>query len=286
MATYIQLFIYFLYCVLYTSTSQLKAQGKSIYKSTSVENSIQRFMDRNPNIDSLWLQFSSNTPSNLEIFNKKDVKNSETRSYGISTFYDLNFEGDQLLLKEDYPLVSDFIKSPDISSNIRKPVDRTNFRLVISRNKTVLKDTTGPTSLYAFIPLHRKNELIKFLNFKYKSDNKPSIADSILLVQAVVNKKGEIEAVEILYGKKNNLFSYFFKNLDTYIKTAFNSSKEYSSETFIRPYMHGGRPWDTLIDIYIHLNPDATFTMTSRGRQRKLRIKDFKDNPSSPLVIL
>lgn len=55
-------------------------------------------------------------------------------------------------------------------------------------------------------------------------------------------------------------------------------------ESLIRPFLSGGRPFRSLIDIYVRLNKDNTFTVSASGELRKLKINDFKDDPANPII--
>jgi len=53
--------------------------------------------------------------------------------------------------------------------------------------------------------------------------------------QAVSNRSIELEQIEILYRRKEDLFNYFFENLNRYIKTVFRITKGHFTELVIYP---------------------------------------------------
>jgi len=259
-----------------------QAQEHVHYNNIWVKKEINDILTSRPTIDSIHLQFFQNKPSKLEIFEISRIamkQNHRKESY----FYDLSFEGDKLLLSDDFPSIKKLVDE-DVASAIKKPDSMSNFLLVIGKNYAELRDSVPIYGLYPIMTQQRRKDLQDFLNSKYNESPSSFGKDSILLFQGEVDRGGNLGQIELLSGKKGAFYTFFLDNYAYYVENVFGKTRQLSRESLIKPALLNGRPFRALIDIYVRLNPDNTISISSNGIERRLRIKNYKENKDEPLL--
>lgn len=276
----------FLFLLLLTFCSFIENSfAQSAFKATLDEKKVATIFNNYKNIDSLSIAFFRNQPIRLYISEPKN-KLSKHNGNNELTMYYLNFEGDQFWLKRKYSLLYDFVFQQELISKIVYSDYEREFGLVLTHNGSKIID--GPNYSSASYPgarlnSTRKEDFIRLLNQNFTTKKVPA-ADSILIIQFATTRDGTLTQHEILYGHKaSSLYENFLK---TYAE--FNSTlpKERYPATkgLVLPKMQNGERVG-LIDIFIRLNPDRTFTVSAQGNDRDLKIKEFKNDPDNPLFL-
>lgn len=269
-------------------TSILNSHAQSVFNNNAQNKKIAEIFDRYQNLDSIYIEYINNTPTFLFLY--EPLKEKPTNPYikNKLTTYKVDFEGDQLWLKQDYNLLYQFIFQDQLLSEIQKPKERKKFNLVITPKKSVVQDIfqSGPGASAILTP-PKKQDFIKLLNMNYK-DCVDVVTDSVLIIQAVISRDGALLDNAILYGKSEPLYHYFMKTYQN-----FEASKPVQKQDR-KNYQNRNEKWlfkprisntqrSSLIDIYLRLNPDKTFTLTADGNYRTLKIKDYQQTPGDPI---
>jgi len=258
------------------------AQEHVHYNNIRVKKEINNILTSRPDIDSIHLQFFQNKPSRLKVYEQPSVvKNKVNRNKNY--FYDLSFEGDQLLLAKDFPSIKKLLDE-DVAKAIKKPDSMSNFRLVVGRNYAKLRDSVPIYQIYPRIPERERKDLQDFLTSKYSESPGSFGKDSVLLLQGEVDRGGKLGQVELLSGNKGALYTFFLDNYAYYVENVFGKTTRSSHKSLILPAILSGKSYRALIDIYVRLNPNNTISIPSNGVQRILRIKNYKDNEAEPLI--
>ncbi|MGJ1322436.1 hypothetical protein ACR780_07095 [Sphingobacterium faecium] len=270
--------------VLLSATNNVLGQQKVSYKN-QIKRSVDVIFATYEKIDSISIQFQDNEPKDLYIYVQRDSANIPNQTYRHIYYSALDFQGDVCFIKKNYPLIYDLIFNKKLKASIKKPKDEKVFRIVIDRKNAYFRNNIHATSLNTSI---NKEILEKFLLFLNDNNKDLVIApeDSILIFQAVVNRNGIIAENEALHGNKDQLYTYFFKNYEYFNKNILNSDKINIYSGLIIPYTKGGRPFQSIIDVYIRANADKTFTISANGRERKLKIKKYVKEDQDLLMIL
>ncbi|NJI72252.1 hypothetical protein HCX49_03450 [Sphingobacterium kitahiroshimense] len=268
-------------------TSILKNYGQSVFKNNSQNEKIAEIFNTYQNIDSIYLQYEDKAPSTLFIYEPLKEKHSNPYITKDITTYKVDFEADQLWLNQDYKLIYQFIFQDELESEILKTTDKKDYTLTITSKKSAIRDFLQSGGVGAVINPHKKLDFINLLNTNYR-DCTDVIKDSVLIIQAVILRNGEIGDNEIIYGKSRFLYNYFMK---TYY--SFEASQPIQKKDS-RDFQNRNEKWlfkprisntqrTSLIDIYLRLNPDKTFTLSAQGNYRRLKIKDYHKNPNDPI---
>ncbi|PUV25099.1 hypothetical protein [Sphingobacterium athyrii] len=259
--------------------------AQSAFKDSSDEKKVQAIFNTYKNIDSLNVVFFNNIPSLLYVDEPLEAELADTGNKKKLTIYYLNFEGDQFWLRKKYNLLNEFVSQKDFIFKVEHPGQGKEFRILLTRkgSKVVDRAYSSASGPGAVLNSKRKQDFIRLLNQNYTTKKVPA-ADSILIIQFATTRDGTLGQYEILYGHKG---SSLYKNfLKTYAE--FNSTlpKERYPATkgLVLPKMQNGERVG-LIDFFIRLNPDRTFTVSAQGNDRDLKIKDFKNDPDNPLFL-
>lgn len=276
----------FLFYVIF-GTFILKSYGQSVFKNNAQNEKIAKIFNTYKNIDSIYIQYQDKSPSTLFIYEPLNEKHSNTHVTKDITTYKVDFEGDQLWLEQDYNLIYKFIFQDELESEIQQTTDKEDYTLTITSKKSAIRDFLQSGGVGAVINPPKKQDFIKLLNSNYK-DCTEVITDSVLIIQAVIDRIGGIQNNEILYGKSKFLYNYFMKTYHL-----FEASQPVKKEER-RDFPNRNEKWlfkprisntqrTSLIDIYLRLNPDRTFTLSAQGNYRSLKIKDYHINPNDPI---
>ncbi|MEZ0454789.1 hypothetical protein ABTW24_24585 [Sphingobacterium thalpophilum] len=259
--------------------------AQSAFKDSSDEKKLQAIFNTYKNIDSLNMVFFNNIPSLLYVDEPLEAELAYTGNKKKLTIYYLNFEGDQFWLRNKYNLLYDFVSQKDFISKVEHPGQGKEFRILLTRkgSKVVDRAYSSASGPGAFLNPQRKLDFIDLLNKNYLSKNE-AVTDSILIIQFATTRDGTLAQHEILYGHKESpLYKNFFK---TYAEFNSRLPKERYPATkgLVLPKMQNGERIG-LIEFFIRLNPDRTFTVSAQGNDRELKIKDFKNDPENPLFL-
>lgn len=276
----------FLFYIIF-ATSILKNYGQSVFKNNAQNEKIAEIFNTYQNIDSIYLQYEDKAPSTLFIYEPLKEKHSNPYITKDITTYKVDFEGDQLWLDQDYKLIHQFIFQDELESEIQKTTDKEDYTLTITSKKSAFNDFLQSGGVGAVINPQKKQDFIKLLNTNYR-DCTDVIKDSVLIVQAFILRNGEIGDNEIIYGKSEFLYNYFMKTYHSF------EASQPLQKNDRRDFQNRNEKWlfkprisntqrTSLIDIYLRLNPDKTFTFSAQGNYRRLKIKDYHKNPNDPI---
>ena len=278
----LKLFSKFVVLILLSCYFQL-AKAQVYFNSIPIKKKVNDILIASPSIDSIHIQFFQNTPSKLEIFNGSNAVKKYKNGKDIY-FYDLFFDGDKLLLSDDFPTIKKLLNE-NLATAIQKPETVKNFKLVIGKNHTQLRDSVPIYGLYPTMTPQRKKDFQNFLNSQYKEMPKEVFRnDSVLLFQAVVDKGGNLIQIELLKGRKGDFYSFILDKYSYYVKNILKKTNTSTGKSLLLPAMLNGRPIRSLIDIYVRLNPNNTISISSNGIQRRLRIKNYQEKEGEPLI--
>ncbi|MCS3557609.1 MULTISPECIES: hypothetical protein [unclassified Sphingobacterium] len=274
----------FLFFIIF-GTSILNSHAQSVFKNNK---KISEIYDTYQNIDSIYIEYINNTPTFLFLYEPLEGKSSNPDLKRKSTIYSLDFEGDKLCLELQYNLLYRFIFQDQLGSEIQKSNEKKNLNLVITSKKSVVQDIfpSGPGASAILNP-ENKQDFITLLNTNYK-DCTDVITDSVLIIQAVINRIGGIQNSEIIYGKSEPLYQYLMKTYHYF------EASQPVQEKIRKNFPNRNVKWlfkprvsntqrTSLIDIYLRLNPDKTFTFSAEGSYRRLKIKDYQEDPNDPI---
>jgi len=277
----------FLFFIIF-GTSILNSHAQSVFKNDTQNKKISEIFDTYQNIDSIYIEYINNIPTFLFLYEPLEGKSSNPDLKRKSTIYSLDFEGDKLCLEKQNDLLYQFIFQDQLGSEIQKSSEKKNFNLVITSKKSVVQDIfqSGPGASAILNP-EKKQDFITLLNTNYK-DCTDFITDSVLIIQAVINRIGGIQNSEIIYGKSESLYQYFMKTYQYF------EASQPVQEKIRKNFPNRNVKWlfkprisntqrTSLIDIYLRLNPDKTFTLSAEGNYRRLKIKDYQEDPNDPI---
>ncbi|QRY57232.1 hypothetical protein [Sphingobacterium siyangense] len=277
------LFIFFVIFISFI----LKNYAQSVFKNKTQNEKINEIFNTYQNIDSIYIQYKDKAPSVLFVYEPLKEKHSNPYITKDITTYKVDFEGDKLWLQRDYNLLYQFIFQDELESEIEKTTDKKDYTLMITSKKSAISSFLQSGGVGAVINPKKKQDFIKLLNTNYIGCA-DVITDSILIIQAVILRNGEIGENEIIYGKSKFLYNYFMK---TYLNFVANQPAKKEDH---RNFQNKNDKWlfkprisntqrTSLIDIYLRLNPDKTFTVSTQGNYRLLKIKDYHINPNDPI---
>uniref|UniRef100_UPI00257C2103 hypothetical protein n=1 Tax=Sphingobacterium TaxID=28453 RepID=UPI00257C2103 len=232
-----------------------------------------------PDVYGLQINFRNDTAESIYIIGKN--KDNILKGSKYETYYSLKYSGDLFFLKKRFPLIDKFVRSDKLVDNIKVHKKERNFALAVEAQSISIKPLSDGSVFCAF----RYSSQLKFqkkLNANYKETIIPS-GDSILIIQAIVNKDGALGKKMLLHGNEDDkLYSYICDNYQDYNQ---ENEANLNMKGLFLPYRSGGTPFTSIIEIFVRLNPDKTFSVSGSGRERKLRIKDYKEDPNDPLLI-
>jgi len=264
-------------------SNSLMAQGK-INHGTHLKKSIEALFATYNKLDSISIQFENNKAQHLYLYIKPTSENVPKYNNNHISYFSLEFEGDLYLLKKQYPMIVEFLNNKKLLLKNGLQDKSVPVRLTIGRNNSFLGKPIYASSVFARVNKNRMIEFMKLLHDNYNDSITPP-KDSILIFQAVVDKAGNLCQTEVLQGNKNNFYDYLVNNYKNYIKNVLPKTSSYIGENLISPYLTAGRPLNSIIDIYVRLNSDKTFTVTGNGRERKLKLKNFTEDPNFPIAL-
>lgn len=265
-------------------------QEKFTFSNSQIRKELKSIFAHDKRLDSFHLIIRDNNLSGLKVFGNTDLTTEYHNEIELTSpviyrqfsFYDLSFEGDLFFLKKDFPDIYQFVGNAKLKEQIKTVKENKFFVISVTPRKNYLIEF-GQDFMYAALNLRLFEDFIKELNLQYSS-SKPIVKDSILIIQAVVNKSGRISDPAILYGSNSEIYRHFFKTYEDYNDKFFPYNKR-PYDSLIRPFLKDGTPMRSLIDIYLKLNSDDTFTVSGSGKLRKLKIPNFKNDPNNPVWI-
>jgi len=274
-----------IYCIRFTSCFlficffiSALAQVKTTLKNRYLKDSLTKIFESYNNINGLQIVFRNDTAESIYIEGK--TENHVLKGSKYRTYYSLKYGGDLFFLKERFPLIEKFVQNKDLRNSIKK--NEKNFVLTIEPQSMSIKPYSDEGSIFCDF---RYSSLLKFvqrLNSHYNDTIVPA-GDSILIIQAIVNRDGSLGEKMLLHGsQKDKLYTYLFDHYEDYIRTDQVSKKH---EELFLPYRSGGVPYTSIIEIFVRLNPNKAFTVNGNGRERKLQIESYKEDPNDPLQI-
>uniref|UniRef100_UPI0028A7F23C hypothetical protein n=1 Tax=Sphingobacterium athyrii TaxID=2152717 RepID=UPI0028A7F23C len=233
-----------------------------------------------PDVYGLQINFRNDIAESIYIIGKN--KDNILKGSKYKTYYSLKYSGDLFFLKKKFPLIDKFVRSNRLADNIKVHERERNFVLVVEPLSTSIKPLSDTEPIYCGFRHSSLLEFTKLLNNHFKDGIIPS-GDSILIIQAIVNKDGALGKKMLLHGNEDDkLYSYICDNYQDYNQ---ENKANLNEKGLFLPYLSGGRPFTSIIEIFVRLNPDKTFTVNGSGRERKLRIKGYEGGPNDPLQV-
>lgn len=270
------LIVLFLLTILSTNVF---GQNQIKFKDERINKNIKTLFQNNKELDSIMIEFHDSMPLRLEVYKQSDSvtkyqTDARAKPFIIKhgTFYNLTFDGDVYFVKKELNLLYQITSNKNLIKKISNIGKEKNFRIVITHDALYKRKFVGNDTFFAVLKPKRKNEFIELLNNNY-TDSLKFGSDSILIFQAIVYKGGNLGETAILHGEKK-LLDFFFSNYEPFTKKA----HMFPRESLFQPYLAGGRPLVSLIDVYLKINADKTFILSATGEQRKLKIKNYKNN--------
>ncbi|MBE8721376.1 hypothetical protein [Sphingobacterium pedocola] len=264
-----------LFFIVFTQSYSLLGQIDRIdFKDETIQDDIATIFATYEGIDSIRVDYFDGIPVNLDIYGIIDSIYYAGKTGILNyTFYNLNFEGDRFWVKKKYPMVYNLILSKNFVHYTTLMESKTSGILLTKTHSYIAKATRFST-VVATPRAVKIKEFTEYLNQNYSEAIKLT-RDSVLILQVVVEREGTMGETELLYGERGKFYDFVFGTKES----------QFPFGRFFHPYLNNGTPRRSLADIYIRLNPDKTFTVSSTGRQRKLKIKNFKDDYNNPLFI-
>jgi hypothetical protein len=267
------------FLVIFTCFNTALAQNKVDFRNKHVTKNIAKIFENYPDVNGLHINFRNDTAESIYILGK--IGDNILKGSKYKTYYSLKYSGDLFFLKKKFPMIDEFVRSNRFANNIEVHENERNFVLVVEPLSTSIKPLSDTEPVFCGF---RHSSLLKFvkrLNTQYKEIIVPS-GDSILIIQAIVNKDGTLGKKMLLHGNEDDqLYRYLCENYEAYLA----EDRVDQQHRLFLPYRSGGTPLTSVIEIFVRLNPDKTFTVNGSGRERKLRIKDYKGNPNDPLQV-
>lgn len=274
---YLRLF-YCLFLVIYSFYPAL-AQKKVDFRNKHLKKDIVNIFENYSDVNGLQINFRNDVVESIYILGK--IEDNILKGSKYKTYYSLKYSGDSLFLKKKFPLIDKFVRSDKLVDNIKGYEGERNFILTIEPLSTSIKPFSVPGSIFSGFRHSSLLEFTKRLNSHFKDGIIPS-GDSILIIQAIVNKDGTLGKKMLLHGSEHDqLYRFLCENYEAYL----NVDRADPQRHLFLPYRSGGRPFTSIIEIFVRLNPDKTFTVNGSGRERKLRIKDYEGGPNDPLQV-
>jgi len=234
---------------------------------------------------SVCLFFSKDTLTGLAIYHTPDTISydgiqKKRKSYG------LRYEGAKYMLAREFPVVHRLINTTDlVKETLKLIIDKeAQFGVLLTLTETgtyfFFREKSSPLYTPRAKP-EKLKELVETLNVNYHSRDIYT-RDSVLIFQTVVESDGTyVGEMELIHGDKDALYDYFMGTYDYYMKHIL-------TRTIHRARLYQGgikdRPWRGVIELFVRLNPDNTFTVsvTDVGRS-DMKLKNYKQDPKKPI---
>lgn len=261
----------------------LTGQEKIGVKDRTIICSNQILFQTYKGVDSIAILFRHERPFYARIYKTTDPISPTTNIHEQSPAYDLTFEGDRYMLSKEFPLINDVVSYTERKKGeIQEIGEAKSFRLVLSRKGISYFPWDGHVGYRSPVADIHPKRLVKFMDYlnRHYSDSIFLSTDSTLIIQTIVETDGSLlEETALVYGEKDGLYDYFFKSYANFLKN------EIFPEKLFTPYRMGGVATRGLLDIYVRLNHDNTFTVSGRGEARKMVIKNYRKDPDIPLSL-
>ncbi|WP_324755607.1 hypothetical protein [Sphingobacterium thalpophilum] len=276
-------FIYYLTlicCLLISCNSSALAQNKVHFRNKQITKNIAKLFENYPDVNGLQINFRNDTAESIYILGKNEDNILKGSKY--ETYYSLKYSGDLFFLKRKFPMIDEFVRSNRLADNIKVHERERNFVLVVEPSSTSIKPLSDTGPVFCGFRHSSLLRFVKRLNANYKETIVPA-GDSILILQAIVNRDGSLGKKMLLHGNEDDkLYRYICANYQDYNQ---ENKANLNTKGLFLPYLSGGTPLTSIIEIFVRLNPDRTFSVSGSGRERKLRMKDYKEDPNAPLQI-
>lgn len=190
------------------------------------------------------------------------------------------------MLAREFPVVHRLINTTDlVKETLKLIIDKeAQFGVLLTLTETgtyfFFREKSSPLYTPRAKP-EKLKELVETLNVNYHSRDIYT-RDSVLIFQTVVESDGTyVGEMELIHGDKDALYDYFMGTYDYYMKHIL-------TRTIHRARLYQGgikdRPWRGVIELFVRLNPDNTFTVsvTDVGRS-DMKLKNYKQDPKKPI---
>lgn len=265
------------FLVIFICFNTALAQKKVHFRNKHVRKDIAKIFENYPDVNGFQINFRNDTAESIYILGK--IEDNILKGSKYKTYYSLKYAGDLFFLKKKYSLIEKLTKNKELVNSIDR--QSSNFILSVEAQSISIKPLFDGSVFCGF----RHSSQLKFqkkLNANYKETIVPS-GDSILILQAIVNRDGSLGKKMLLHGDEDDkLYSYICDNYQDYNQ---ENKANLNTKGLFLPYRSGGTPFTSIIEIFVRLNPDRTFSVSGSGRERKLRIKDYKEDPNDPLQL-
>lgn len=266
-----------LYCILFICLSCTVLAQERITLNSHVKDNLTEIFEHYSDVKRVQIAVRNNSAE--AIYVEGPIEDDVLKGSKNTTYYSLKYLGDLFFLKRKFPLIEKLAQNKELVNSIDRP-DR-NFTLTVEAQSISVKPLSDGSAFSAF----RHSSLLKFqkqLNANYKETIVPA-GDSVLILQAIVNRDGSLGKKMLLHGSEDDkLYRYICDNYQDYNQ---ENKADLKSKGLFLPYLSGGTSFTSIIEIFVRLNPDRTFSISGSGRERKLRIKEYKEDPNTPLQI-
>ena len=254
-------------------TASAQINVRSLEKS-ELEEIFQSAFSFEKDIDSVKLIYYDYEPRLFVIYNGKSIMSSRPKAN--FTIFDLDYEGDLLFLRTAHAQLHENLRSLKLKQENWSYQEK---HLGITISPKLVRFSNPQGILVATAKPAKIKALEEYLTKNYNATITPPV-DSILIVQAIVEKEtGALGQKEILRGEKGPFYDFVFGKDPKH-------EKYMIYQGFFKPKIMSGRVWRSFADIYVRLNPDGTFTVSTTAVGRKFMIKDYKDDPDNPIFRL
>ncbi|WP_433862880.1 hypothetical protein [Sphingobacterium thalpophilum] len=249
----------FIYCLVFyfVSAQTVKAQNNNNIDITAnkIVREAARSIFKNEVIDSITIELKNDSPIFIHIY-KNHSSDNKDRYEG----YDLNFLGDEYILKKRYPSVLTFVKEYKLI--VAKTTGETGKDYVlihVLKSGISYSDGSGPLPSYAFV---HNGKLRERLQRAYDISSLSSY-NSVVIVQGIVERDRTLGDIELIDGKSGVFYDFVKSEL-----------KKSAKAGIWFPMTVGGTPFRGLIDIFVCVDSNGIISVDATGRGRRLQVTD------------
>jgi len=255
----------------------------SFIKDVKLKNEIDNIFNAYSSYDSIKTIFYNKSLTYVILYDNSQASKLLNGYDTKNKKYRLTFEGDQYLLKKEYPKVYDIISKKTFFKKILKICKGDNFWFDFSKKNYQIRQLEGGDNYPYARPIEKKfQEFSQLLNNNYNKSIIPT-GDSVLIFQDIVTASGDLEGkMELYCGNKDMFYDYFMKTIEDFIPRG--KPSYLARRPIYYPFI---KDWarKSVVDIFVKLNANGTITVTTTGHGRTLRIKNYIDDPDSNLFL-
>lgn len=256
---------YLVWCICcVTVIGGLKAQDKendiARQTKTFLNSCNKNIFVSNPDVDSLHIDFENGVPELVTFYLRTDSTDRSWEQY--RKWFDLKFEGDLYVL--DNALLENLFVRSEIESDY---ID--SIQSLVKYHRLSAKVYPDSTIYYfKYFPIYHAmykgdiNNLKNKLEDNYIKDTQVVPGDSVLIFQGIVEREGILTSVALVTGEQSEYAESVKRGIES------------QHDSWI-PYTKDGIPYRSLVDIYVRINSNGSFTVAETGRVRNVKITDY-----------